>query len=62
MRRCGRNLGVARGGVKAVLGDRRIVVEVDQIVGDTRMSGLALEDRFQDGRAFELVGIALVRR
>jgi hypothetical protein len=62
MRRRRRDLGVAHGGVEAFLGDRRIVVEVDQIVGDARMPGLALEDRLQDGRAFELIGIALVRR
>jgi hypothetical protein len=62
MRRRRRDLGVAHGGVETFLGDRRIVVKVDQIVGDARMSGLTFEDRLQDGRAFELIGIALVRR
>ena len=62
MRRRGRDLGVTHGRVEAFLGDRRIVVKVDQIVGDAGMLGLALEDRLQDGRAFELIGISLVRR
>jgi len=62
MRRRRRDLGVTHRGVEALLGDRRIVVKVDQIVGDARMLGLALEDRLQDGRAFELIGISLVRR
>jgi len=56
------DLGIATGGVEALIGDGRIVVEVDQIVGDAGMLGLALEDGLQDGRALELIGIALVRR
>jgi len=35
---------------------------VDQVVGDTGMLGLALEDRLQDGCAFELIGIAFICR
>jgi hypothetical protein len=60
MRRRRRDLGIARGGVETFLGDRRIVVGVDQVVGDAGMLRLALEDPFQDRRRLELVGIGLV--
>src|SRR5205807_5566023 len=54
--RCiGRDLGVKPRGLQAFLGDRRIVVEVDQIVCDTGMLRLALEDRLEDRGALELV-------
>src|SRR5215813_10500962 len=33
--------------LEAFLRERRIVVEMDEIVGDARVLGLALEDRFQ---------------
>src|SRR5262249_31609289 len=38
--------------LEAFLRERRIVVEMDEIVGDARVLGLALEDRFQQRRAF----------
>ena len=62
MRRVGRDLGIAPCRIEALLGDRRIVVEMDQIVRHAGMLRLALEDRLQDRRAFELVGIGLVGR
>ena len=55
-----RDLGIALGGADPFLRKRRSVVEMDQIVRDARMMRLALEDRFQDGRALALVGIGLV--
>ena len=58
----GRDLGVAPRRIEAFLGDRRIVVEVDQIVRDAGMLRLAFADRLQDRRALELVGIGLVGR
>ena len=52
----------SRAAFESFLGDRRIVVEMDQIVRDAGMLRLALEDRLQDRRAFELVGVGLVGR
>jgi hypothetical protein len=57
-----RDLRVTLGCLEAFLRERRIVVEVDEIVRDARVLGLALEDRFQQRRTFELVGIGLVSR
>src|SRR5712664_5029018 len=54
------NLGIASGGIEAFLGDRRIVVEVDQVMRHAGMLWLTYGDRLQDGRALELVGVGLV--
>jgi hypothetical protein len=62
MRRVGGDLGIAPGGLDAFVGDRRIVVEMDQIVRHAGMLRLALGDLFQDGRTLELVGVGLVGR
>ena len=62
MRRGGRDLGVAPRGLEAFLGERRIVVEVDQVMRHAGMLRLAFRDRLQDGRAFELVGVGLIGR
>jgi hypothetical protein len=35
---------------------------VDEIMSDTRMPGLSLEDRLQDGGSLELIGVSLVGR
>jgi hypothetical protein len=56
------DLRIAPRRVKPLLGDHRIVVEMNEKVGDARMAWLALEDRLQDHRSFELIGITLVAR
>src|SRR5205823_3092216 len=50
------------GRVEALLRDRRIIVEMDQIVRDPGMIWLAQEDRLEDCRALELIGVGLVPR
>src|SRR6266404_5667945 len=55
-----RNLGIASGGIEAFLGDRRIVVKVNQVMRHAGMLWLTYGDRLQDGRALELVGVGLV--
>ena len=60
VRRRRRDRSVELGGIEPLLGDRRIVVEMDQIVRHARMSRLPLEDRLEDCRALELVGVGLV--
>ena len=60
MRRGGRDLCVTPGGIESLLGDRRIVVEVDQIVRDAGMQRLTLEDSLEDRRPLQLIGIGLV--
>src|SRR3954453_3892455 len=55
-----RDLGVALGSVESLPCDRRIVIEMDQVMRDAGMPRLALEDRLQDSGALELVGIGLV--
>jgi hypothetical protein len=60
MRRRRRNRGIALGRVEPLLGDRRVVVEMDQIVSDTGMARLAPEDWLQDGGPFELICVRLV--
>ena len=62
MRRGRRDLGVTPRSVEALFRDRRRVVEVDQVVRDARVLRLALEDRLEDRRALELVGVGLVGR
>ena len=44
-RRC--NPGVYTSRTQAFLGERRIVVTVDQVVGDPGVPGLVLENRFE---------------
>ena len=60
MRRGRRDLGIALGRVETFLGNGRIVVEMDQVMRDAGMPRLALEDRLQNRRALELVGIGFV--
>ena len=60
VRRRRRDLRVELGGGQAFVGDRRIIVEMDQIVRDTGMLRLALPDRLQDCRALELLRVGLV--
>src|SRR6266567_8889377 len=55
-----RNLGIASGGIEAFLGDRRIVVKVNQVMRHAGMLWLTYCDRLQDGRALELVGVGFV--
>jgi hypothetical protein len=62
MRRSRRDLGVAPGGVDPFLRERRRVIEVNEIMSDTRVPGLPLVDRLQDGRSLELIGVSLVGR
>ena len=62
MRRGGRDLGIASGRFQALLGDCRVVVEMDQVVRHAWMLRLALGDRLEDRCAFELVGVGLVGR
>ena len=57
-----RDLGVASRSLEALLGDRRIVVEVDQVVRHAGMLRLTLGDRLEDRRALELAGVGLVGR
>ena len=60
VRRGGRHLGVASRRREPLLGERRRIVEVDQIMRDPRMLRLARPNLFQDCRALELIGIGLV--
>ena len=60
MRRVRRDLGIAQRRGEAFGGDRRIVIQMDQIVGDAGVLRLPLPDRLQDGGALELVGVGLV--
>jgi hypothetical protein len=46
--------------VESSFGDGRIIVKVNEIVSDAGVARLTLEDRFQNRRALELVGIGLV--
>jgi len=62
MRRAGGDLGIAPGGIEAFLRDGRSVVEMNQIMRHARMLRLTLEDRLQNGRPFELIGVGLVGR
>ena len=58
----GSDLGVKPRGIEPFFGDRRIVVEMDQVMRHAWMLRLADKDRLQDPRSFELIGISLVRR
>ncbi len=60
VRRGRRDLGVSVGGVEALRGSLRIVVEVDEVVRDARMPRQALGDRLQDRGALGLLGVGLV--
>ena len=62
VRRGRRDLGIAVGGVEALLGERRIVVEVDQVVRDAGMLRQALGDRLEDRGALGLLRVGLVVR
>ena len=62
VRRAGRDLGITPGRIEPLLRNRRSVVQVDQIMRHARMVRLALRDRLQDRRAFELLGVSLVGR
>jgi len=57
-----RDLGVAARRDERAIRERRIVVAVDQIMGDARMVGLFAIDFFEDGRRLQLVGVRLVGR
>ena len=48
--------------IEAFLGDRRIVVEMDQVMRHAGMLRLAFCNRLQDRRALELVGVGFVGR
>jgi hypothetical protein len=50
---------VSPGGVEPAWRESRCVVQIDQIMRDARVPRLAADDRFEDGRAFELLGIVL---
>ena len=56
------DLGIAACRLEALLGQRRVVVGVDQVVGDARMVGLFSVQRLQDRRRPHLVGIGPIRR
>ncbi len=60
MRRVGRDGGIGFRRRQALLGDRRIVVAVDQVVGDAGMVRMCLEQRFEYRGGLELVGVVLV--
>src|SRR3989442_214116 len=62
VRRGWRDRGVTPRGGEPLLGDRRVIVAVDQIVRDTRMLRLRGEHLLEDPRGLELVGVRLVRR
>ncbi len=60
VRRTGGHLGVASRRREPLLGERRRIVKVYQIMRDSRMLRLTRPDFFQDGRPLELIGIGLV--
>jgi hypothetical protein len=60
--RVGCDLGIAQRRRQALGGDRWIIIQVNQVVSDTRVLRLALQDRLENCRAFELIGVALVGR
>ena len=62
MRGVGRDIGVAQRRRQAFLRDRRIVVAVNQIMGDARMIGMPGELRLEDRRRLHGPRIALVGR
>ncbi len=62
VRRIGRDIRIRLGCVETMLGDRRRIVGVDEIVGDTGMTRLRGENLAQDRRRLQLVGEALVGR
>ena len=62
MCRCRSDLGIAAGSIEALLGNRRIVVEMNQVMRHAGMLRLASRDRLQDRCALELAGVGLVGR
>jgi hypothetical protein len=57
MGRVRRDAGIAAGGLEALLGQRRIVVGVDQVMRHAGMIGMGLKQRFENFRRPHLVGI-----
>jgi hypothetical protein len=55
-----RDLGIVKCSSETFVGDRRIIVEMNQIMRDAGMHRLPLPDRLQNGGALELVGVGLV--
>ena len=55
-----RDLCITLGRIEAFLGDWRIVIQMDEVVCDTRVVRLSFEDRLQQRRSFELVGVSLI--
>src|SRR5260370_303213 len=62
MRGCWSDLGIAPGGIEAFLGDRWIVVKVNQVMRHAGMLWLAYCDWVQDRRALERAGVRFVGR
>ena len=60
MRGAGSDLGVQPGCVEAFFGDRRVVVEMNEIMHHPRMLRLALGDWIQNGCPLELIGVRLI--
>ena len=58
----GSDFGVQPRCVEPLLGNRRVVVKMDEIVRDTGMLRLTSKNRFEDRRAFKLIGVGLVGR
>ena len=62
VRRRWRDRGVPPRGGESLLGDRRVIVTVDEVVRDTRVLWLGGEDLLEDRRGLQLVGVRLVGR
>ena len=62
MRRRGGELGVAVGRLEPALGQRRVVIGMDEVVHHARMVRLAHDLRLQDLGRLELLGVGLVGR
>src|SRR5262245_39703451 len=58
--RSGCDAGIAARGVDPLVGERRIIVGMDEIVGYSWMLRVLLEQLFQNGCRLKLVGVALV--
>src|SRR6516225_2808786 len=62
MRRCRCDLRIPPSCIKPFLCERRRVVEMNEVVSDTGMTGLALEDRLENRSTLVLHCIGLVAR
>src|SRR5437899_469529 len=62
MWRCRGNLRIPFSGIEALFGQGRRVVKMDEVMSDTRMMRLALENRLENAGALELHCIGLVAR